>query len=179
MARALAELGGIPMRRLVSAAMAASLLLAVVIAPVGAAKPERFVIDQSEATDFVNDIVDAACGVDLDVTFQGHVIGSIWFDAEGNPVKEIDRFSTRAVFRNPDTGAVYRFTDAGPDQYRFDWDAGTITYSIIGRSVTGSAYAGRVVLLLDIDTGDVIGDPLHVSGVELGDWVENVCAAVG
>lgn len=166
------------MRRLFTAALAASLLLTVAVPAASAAKPERFVIDQSEITEAVDELVDDVCGVDLDVTVEGHVIISVWLDAEGNPVYEIDRFSTRFTFRNPATGEIYRLTDAGPDIYEFNWDDGTILYSIIGRAATGSGYAGRVVMLLDLETGEPIGDPLHVSGHELGDWVLNVCEAL-
>ena len=166
------------MRRLLVAVGAAFLLVAVAVPTAFGAKPETFRIDQSTATDFVDDIVDAACGVEIETSVAGHVILSVWFDAEGNPVREIDRYGTRFVFRNPDTGAWYRFTDAGPDYFTFDWEAGTITQSLIGRSATGSGYAGKVTLLLDVDFNQ-IGDPIKVAGVELGDWVENVCAAVG
>ena len=83
-----------------------------------AAKPETFRIDQSTATDFVDDIVYAACGVDLETSFEGHVILSSWFDSEGNLLREIDRYGTRFAFRNPETGEWYRFTDAGPVRLR-------------------------------------------------------------
>ena len=166
------------MRRLFTAALAGSLLLAVAAPAASAAKPERFVVDQAEFTDIVDEIVEDACGIELETTMTGHVIISIWFDAQGNPDREIDRYSTRFTFRNAATGAVYRFADAGPDILQFNWDDGTIVYSLIGRSATGSGYAGRVVLLVDLETGEPIGDPLQVSGHELGDWVENVCDAV-
>jgi hypothetical protein len=166
------------MRRLFAAVGAACLLIAVAVPSAFAGKPETFTIDQSGATDLVDDIVDGACGLDLETSVSGHVILSVWFDAEGNPIREIDRYSTRFVFRNPDTGAWYRFTDAGPDVFHFNWDAGMITQSLIGRSATGSGYAGKVTLLLDLDFNQ-IGDPIKIAGVELGDWVENVCEAVG
>ena len=166
------------MRRLSTAALAACLLAAVVVPTVAAGKPDRIVIDQADFTPIIDEIVDGACGVDLETSVRGHVIISIWSDAEGNVIDEIDRFSTRFWFRNPATGEIYRFSDAGPDMYEFDYEAGTITYSIIGRSATGSAVAGRVVLLLDLETGEQIGDPVFVAGHELGDWVENVCGAL-
>lgn len=165
------------MRRLFAALSAASLILAVAAPAALAAKPETFRIDQSTATDFVDDIVDAACGVDLETSVEGHVILSSWFDSEGNLLREIDRYGTRFAFRNPETGEWYRFTDAGPDIFHVDWEAGTITQSLIGRSATGSGYAGKVTLLLDLDFNQ-IGDPIKIAGVELGDWVENVCEAL-
>lgn len=165
------------MRRLFAALAAALLLLALAVPGAFAAKPETFRIDQSTATDFVDDTVDSACGVDLETSVAGHVILSTWFDAEGNPVRQIDRYATRFVFSNPETGAWYRFADAGPDIFHFDWEAGTITQSLIGRSATGSGYAGKVTLLLDLE-GNQIGDPIKIAGVELGDWVQNVCDAL-
>ena len=147
------------MRRLFAALSAASLILAVAAPAALAAKPETFRIDQSTATDFVDDIVDAACGVDLETSVEGHVILSSWFDSEGNLLREIDRYGTRFAFRNPETGEWYRFTDAGPDIFHVDWEAGTITQ------------------LLDLDFNQ-IGDPIKIAGVELGDWVENVCEAL-
>ena len=62
------------MRRLFAALSAASLILAVAAPAAFATKPETFRIDQSTATDFVDDIVDAACGVDLETSVEGQVI---------------------------------------------------------------------------------------------------------
>jgi hypothetical protein len=165
------------MRRLIGAVVASALLLSIAVPSALAAKPERFVVDQSEFSGVVDEIVDAECGVDLDVSMRGHVIISIWFDDEGNPTMEIDRYSTRFVISNPDTGALYRFADAGPDILEFDYEAGIIIYSLIGRSATGSLTAGRVVVPVDLETGE-FGEPVFQAGKDLGDWVENICEAL-
>lgn len=164
------------MRRLSAALLAAGLILVMSVPAVFAAKPNHSAEDQATITDFIDGLVDDACGVDLDVAISGHVITSVWTDAEGNAVRQINRFSTRFVFSNPSTGEIYRFTDAGPDISAIFTD-GTALVAILGRAPTGSGLAGRLVVLLDAN-GNPIGDPIFVAGKEFGDWVENVCTAL-
>ena len=153
--------------------------LAVLVLPTAVlAKPvERFVLDAAEDSGIVTEILSEACGVPLEATLSGHVIVTIYEDAGGNVSHEIDRYSTRFVVLNPATGETLRFTDAGPDQFRYDHESGTITFSLIGRSATGAANAGKYTILMDLD-GNIITDPVSVAGNDLGDWVANVCAAL-
>ena len=92
------------MRRLFVALFAGALILAVAVPAVSAAKPTHSTVDQATDTELFDALVDDACGVDLDVTISGHAITSVWSDAEGNAVRQINRFSTRFVFSNPLTG---------------------------------------------------------------------------
>jgi hypothetical protein len=163
------------MRRLFVALFAGALILAIAVPAVSAAKPTHSTVDQATDTELFDALVDDACGVDLDVTISGHTITSIWTDAQGNAVRQINRFSTRFVFSNPLTGEIYRLTDAGPDISTIFAD-GTARVAIMGRAPTGSGLAGRLVIPVDAEGNP--GNPIFAAGKEFDDWLESVCTAL-
>jgi len=153
--------------------LAALVLAAVIAAPVAAAKPTRIVIPFGTPED--NAETSAAmsgfCGFPVVATTDhGHLIIHLFQKASG--VVQINNYNTvRLVLLNPANGKrVVVRTDAGPDITRVRPD-GTVTIEIMGRSVTGSGYAGRVVI--NLTTGEVT-----THGKLLGDFWADLCPAL-
>jgi hypothetical protein len=113
-----------------------------------------------------------ACGTPITVDSDGKVIVIILDKPGSRGVLEIDAYSFRASVTNNATGAIVEIVDAGPDLFKIDPKTGHLLLAITGRSTTGSGVIGRFVI--DLDTGEVIA----VSGLDTGDWIENLCAAL-
>jgi hypothetical protein len=142
--------------------------------PAAAGKPVKFVVDLGTPANEAElaAIFTAACGAPISVAADGKVIVIVLDKPSARGVIEINAYEFHALVTNLSTGATTTIVDAGPDVLRIDPETGHLFVAITGRSTTGSGVIGRVVI--DLDTGEV----LSVSGNELGDPVEAICAEV-
>jgi hypothetical protein len=161
------------MKRILVLPVLALAMLALAF-PAAAGKPAKVVVDlgtpaaEEELAGFLSDACSAPIAVDAD----GKVIVLVLDKPSARGVVEINAYEFRALVTNLATGATTTIVDAGPDLFRIDLATGHLLVAITGRSTTGSGVIGRVVI--DLDTGEV----LSVSGNELGDPVEAICAEV-
>ena len=142
--------------------------------PAAAGKPVRFVVDlgtpANEAE--IAAILTEACRTPISVEADGKVIIIVLDKPRARGVVEINAYEFHAVVTNLATGATTTIVDAGPDLLRIDPATGHLLLAITGRSTTGSGVIGRVVI--DLDTGEI----LSISGNELGDPEDAICAEV-
>jgi hypothetical protein len=137
-----------------------------------AANPSKTVIsfDDPELEAAIAADLTAACGAPIAVDLSGKVEIIVLDKSKQAGAIEIDAYETRGRFTNTATGATATLVDAGPDLFKYDSKTGHVVVAITGRSITGSGVVGRVVV--DLDTGEV----LSVSGLEKGDFIENLCS---
>ena len=159
-------------RILVLPALAAAML--ALAFPAAAGKPLELVVDlgtpENEAA-IAADLTEA-CGVPISVEADGKVIVIVLDKPGTRGVLEINAYEFHALVTNLSTGATTTIVDAGPDLLSIDRVTGHLLVAITGRSTTGSGVIGRVVI--DLETGEV----LSVSGNELGDPEDAICAEV-
>jgi hypothetical protein len=142
------------MRRLITFAVTFTVLAAAAISPVAAAKPfmETIVIDDH----FVES---GLCPFDVTVDGSGRIRFAVFFDKDGNVVKEVNNFAIRVSYSA--NGETVNVVDTGVDLVKFSAD-GSFTVAITGNiqlatdAGTGviSGSAGRTLLLLT-PTGEV------------------------
>jgi hypothetical protein len=142
------------MRRLFAFAITFAVLAAAAISPVAAAKPiiETVVIDDH----FVES---GLCRFDVTVDASGHIRFAVYFDRDGNVVKEVNNFAIRVSYSA--NGQTVNVVDTGVDLVMYAAD-GSFTVAITGNvqlatdAGTGviSGSAGRTLLLLT-PTGEV------------------------
>lgn len=142
------------MRRLITFAVTFTLLAAVAVSPVAAAKPiiETIVIDDH----FVES---GLCQFDVTVDGSGHIRVAVFADKDGNVVKQVSNFAIRVSYSA--NGQTVSVVDTGVDLVRFSAD-GSFTIAVTGNiqlatdAGTGviSGSAGRTLLLLT-PTGEV------------------------
>jgi hypothetical protein len=161
------------MKRILVVSVVAAAML-VLASPATAGKPVRFVVDlgtpANEAA-IAAELTDA-CGVPISVEADGKVIVIVLDEARNRGAVEINAYEFHALVTNLATGETMTIVDAGPDLLRIDPATGHLLVAITGRSTTGSGVIGRVVI--DLDTGEV----LSVSGNDLGDPAEAICAEI-
>jgi hypothetical protein len=143
--------------------------LAVVLATAStvlAGPPTRQIISLDDPAIDVDESAWATdlCGFPVEADVSGH-IQELAYDGTGH-VLGLDVYAIRATYRNPDTGATFRYRDIGPD--RLFVKDGRVYVAVTGRS-SGSGVIGVVVI--DIETGDVV----HVAGNEVGDFYDGMC----
>ena len=140
-------------------------VVAGAIAPsASAAAPtiQRIDIDNTFSDTFLTE----ACGVEVTTHEQGHVIIRT-FSGEGTGLVEL-RSLNLAITPTAGENTV-TFRDVGADSVRVEPD-GTLVLSIIGQVPFG--FTG--VLMIDLNTGEVIHEPQH----SLEGNLEEVCAAL-
>ncbi len=153
-----------------SLAALATLTIVLAAAPTAVAgPPAREVISLDDPAIDVEESAWATglCGFPIDADVSGHILG-IAHDGTGH-ILGLDVYGIRATYRNPDTGATFRYRDIGPDR-AFVKD-GRVYVAVTGRS-SGSGVIGVVVI--DIATGDVV----HVAGNDVGDFYAGMCEAL-
>ena len=161
------------MKRILVLPVLAILMLALAF-PAAAGKPVKFVVDlgtpanEADVAAFLTD----ACGVPIAVEADGKVTIIVLDKPKQRGVVEINAYEFHALVTNLDSGATTTIVDAGPDLFKFDSKTGHLLLAITGRSTTGSGVIGRFVI--DLDTGEIV----HVSGNQLGDPAEAICAEV-
>ena len=143
--------------------------LAVVLAATPAAlagPPTREVVSLNDPAIDVEESAWASslCGFPIDADVSGHILLSE-HDGTGH-VLALDVFGIRATYRNPDTGATFRYRDIGPD--RLFVKDGRLYVAVTGRS-SGSGVIGVVVI--DLETGEAV----HVAGNDVGDFYAGMC----
>jgi hypothetical protein len=146
----------------------------VAVASAGAARPERitFSFDDPVYEAGVAADLTAACGFAVGVDMSGKVEIVVLDKPTERGVVEINSYSSRALFTNVLSGTSVSLVDAGPDLVSFDGRTGELQLAVTGRALTGSGVIGRVVF--DLTTGEIV----FQAGLEQGDWIENVCAAL-
>jgi len=142
------------MRRLITFAVTFTVLAAAAISPVAAAKPfmETIVIDEH----FVES---GLCQFDVTVDVSGRIRFAVFFDKDGDVVKEVNNFAIMVSYSA--NGETVNVVDTGVDLVKFDAD-GSFTVAVTGNlqlatdAGTGviSGAAGRTLLLLT-PTGEV------------------------
>lgn len=154
--------------------LALAVLTLALAFPAAAGKPVRFVVDlgtpENEAS--IAAFLTDACGTPIGVEADGKVIVIVHDKPRPRGVVEINAYEFHALVTNLATGATTTIVDAGPDLFKFDSKTGHLLLAITGRSTTGSGVIGRFVI--DLDTGEIV----HVSGNELGDPAQAICAEV-
>ena len=161
------------MKRILVLPFFALVMLALAF-PAAAGKPVRFVVDlgtpanEAELAAFLTD----ACGAPIAVDAEGKVIILVLDKPRPRGIVEINAYEFHALVTNLATGATTTIVDAGPDRFLIDQKTGHLLLAITGRSTTGSGVIGRFVI--DLDTGEVVA----VSGLELGDPAQAICAEV-
>lgn len=149
--------------RFTVAALALAAVAVVVVAPSAwAGKPqmERFDLDVSFHDDFLSE----ECGVDVTTNQRGHIILRSFDTEKGLVALNTLNFALTATAN----GNTYRFRDVGADQVKLTQDGAIL--SIIGQipfEFTG-------VLKINLDTGEVVHEPGHLTG----DRLEEACAAL-
>jgi hypothetical protein len=155
------------MHRLVPAALCAVLLGTLAAGSVAAAKPDMFIVDNSDPAVEAEDeaFLLAACGYAIDVEGSGHVVVHVFSDHPR--LLEIDNYRLFNTFSANGKTIVVR-PDAGPDRFWVGKD-GAVYLALVGRSVTGTGVIGRTVV--NLDTGELVSS----HGRELGDFLTAVC----
>jgi hypothetical protein len=123
---------------------------------------ERIPVDDT----FVDADLSEACGVEVTVRAQGHIIVRTFVE-DGTGVVEVRTINV-GVTATAD-GRVFRFRDVGADVVRIEPD-GTAVLSITGQ--VPFAFAG--VLKIDLETGEAIFEPRDRSEEQLA----RACAAL-
>ena len=136
------------------------LVLAATLVPAASAgKPTSIRIDIDES--FPDAFLTEACGVPVTTHAQGHIIMRA-FSGEGTGAAELS--TVNVALAATAGGNTYRFRDVGADLLRIEPD-GTAVLSIIGQlpfDFTG-------VLKIDLETGEAILEPHHLTGDRLAD----------
>jgi hypothetical protein len=156
------------------ALLAAVALSAMLVAPAMAAKPDADTIDLDDPfleAGLAADISDA-CGTEMAVDAEGQLRIKVFSDRQGDFKREIDKWFIRIQVWNVATDESVLIRDVGPDIIWINKD-GDLLVAITGRSLTGSGVIGRTVI--NISTGELVSQ----SGMEVGDFIDNVCAAIG
>ena len=159
--------------RWLSSVWLALLLSALLAGPSLAAKPHMETINLDDPADeaFWSELLSDACGAPISADFWGSVRIKVFSDRQGNFKRQINKWFIRIRLTNTDTDASILIKDVGPDILWMN-KQGELMLAITGRSVTGSGVIGRVVF--NLSTGELV----RSSGMELGDWIENACAAL-
>lgn len=161
------------MKRILVLPVLAILMLALAF-PAAAGKPVKFVVDlgtpanEADIAAFLSD----ACGAPIAVEADGKLIIIVLDKPKAQGVVEINAYEFHALVTNVATGATTTIVDAGPDLFKIDPKTGHLLLAITGRSTTGSGVIGRFVI--DLDTGEVVA----VSGNDLGDFADLICAEI-
>jgi hypothetical protein len=173
------------MRRRIALILASALLaMGVVAQPAAAGKPEMERADVNEVgvlEEFLTDV----CGTDIWLDVTGHAIFKIWFDADGNPVREINNFALRRTFYN-ENGSIST-VDVGPDRVWYNADGSIelfVTGNIGSLTVPGQgkvvANAGWTHFHITFDeNGEAIFEFVDDAGQHWGDDVEVLCEVLG
>ena len=107
------------------------------------------------------------CGVPVVADYGG---GWTIHVSEGGRHLQVTNYHFQGTFTNPDNGQVVRFNDAGPD--RVWMQGGHVILATTGRSTTGTGTIG--VLVVDLDTGDVVKQSGRVIGTVFDDLCDRL-----
>lgn len=131
------------MRRLLGVLLSALIVL-LVASPVVAARPAIFSFADDDVADgeFFSDL----CGFEITSESSGHVI---FHNAKRGANDFISNWQINYWLHS--ATASYHLVDAGPDMTHRQ--AGADTFTVTGRSLTGSTVIGR--LIIDLDSGEV------------------------
>ena len=156
------------MRRLVSAAITATMLAAMTSAVALAAKPT---IDSFEDDDDADSaFFSTACGFEITAESSGHVV---YHNETRGAATEIANWNINTWLYSEN--GSYHLIDAGPDMLLTR--AGTTYFTVTGRSLTFSTVIGRVEV--NLDTGDVTYHGNLVGGEVFDpEWFAPICDAL-
>ena len=151
----------------------------LVATPVSAGKPdmERVVVDDT----FVDLVLSAACGVEVNAHVTGHATFRVFTDAAGNPVRELNNFALSVLWWS-ENGAIHA-KDVGVDRVAY-FEDGSVLQFIIGSVQSfsipgqGRVYADTGRTMLEVDAaGNVTVTPL--GGQHDPDQLGAICAVLG
>ena len=153
------------MRRLVSAAITATVLAALSSGVALGARPTITSFEDDDAADSA--FFSALCGFEITAESSGHVV---FHNEKLGAATEIANWNIN-IWLSSENGS-YHLVDAGPDMQLTR--AGTTYFAVTGRSVTLSTVVGRVEV--NLDTGDVTYHG-NLGGGEVFDpeWFSPIC----
>ncbi len=155
------------MRRVFVLASAGLLLVAVVAAPVNAAKPQMERVEVSDIA-FDDEFLTEACGFPVKFDVTGHITFRAFLDAAGNPVREVNNYALAARYYS-DSGSV-RVRDVGVDRVTYT-DGGLINV-IVGNVQSiqipgqGRVYSdvGQITIQFTFTEGEPIVEVIGSAG---------------
>lgn len=136
------------------------------------AAPPREVLDlndpalDAEETAYVSSL----CGFPITAEVSGRISFTTLADGSRPGTFALDVYGIRVTYVNPETGAVLRLRDIGPD--RFYVQDGAAYVAVTGRSETGTGVVG--VVKIDLATNEVV----HEAGKNVGFIYDRLCTAL-
>lgn len=154
------------MRRLISAAIAATLLVAMSSAVALGAKPTIIDLNDPEFDADESVFWTQACDFPVTAQLSGHIIEH---NPKGGAVTDLVVYHIDETLTSE--SSTYRLLDVGPDIF---YTRGGVEYvAVVGRSLTGSGVIGRVEV--NLETGEIVWHGRLVGDEVFGDFTAPVC----